>query len=79
MDEVGGFLEVGRTDDTQEVVIRHPNLKLDANGAAHMVFSPRNTRYLANLLTEHATIAEAEAVAVLSNTSPRRPRNHDRR
>jgi hypothetical protein len=65
VDKVGGFLEVGRMDDTHEVVIRHSNLK-DANGAAHIVFSPRFTRYLANLLTEHATIAEAEAVAVLS-------------
>lgn len=61
MDKVAGFLEVGRTDDTHEVVIRHPNPKLDAHGAAHIVFSPRHARYLANLLIEHATYAEAEA------------------
>ena len=39
MDKVGGFLEVGRMDDTHEVVIRHSNLKLDANGAAHRVLA----------------------------------------
>src|ERR1017187_4278753 len=50
MDKVAGFLEVGRTNDTHEVVISHPNPKLDANGTARIVFSPRYARYLANLL-----------------------------
>jgi hypothetical protein len=36
--EVAGFLEVGRTEDTHEVVIIHPNLKLDMNGRARIVF-----------------------------------------
>ena len=62
MDKVGHALEVTRTDDTQEVVIIHPDLKPDASGVGRLVFSPRHARYLANLLVEHAAAAEAEAV-----------------
>ena len=61
MDKVAGVLEVSRTDDTQEVVIIHPDLKPDASGVGRLVFSPRHARYLANLLIEHAAAAEAEA------------------
>jgi len=61
MDKVGDALEVTRTDDTQEVVIVHPDLKPDASGIGRLVFSPRHARYLANLLIEHAAAAEAEA------------------
>ena len=79
MDKVAGFLEVGRTDDTHEVVISHPNPKLDANGTARIVFSPRYARYLANLLTEHATHAEAEAVDAPHKTRSYRTKSlHDR-
>ena len=60
-DKVQGFLEVGRTDDTHEVIINHPNLKPDENGVGHIVFSPRQARHLANLLIKHAAWAEAEA------------------
>jgi hypothetical protein len=60
-DKIAGFLEVGRTDDTHEVVINHPDLKPDENGVGHIVFSPRQARGLANLLVKHATWAEAEA------------------
>jgi hypothetical protein len=62
MDKVGDALEVTRTDDTQEVVIVHPDLKPDASGIGRLVFSPRHARYLANLLIEHAAAAEAEAI-----------------
>jgi hypothetical protein len=62
MDKVAARLEVTRTDDTQEVVIIHPDLKPDASGVGRLVFSPRHARYLANLLVEHATAAEAEAI-----------------
>lgn len=62
MDKVGDALEVTRTDDTQEVVIIHPDLKPDASGVGRLVFSPRHARYLANLLVEHAAAAEAEAI-----------------
>jgi hypothetical protein len=79
VDKVAGFLEVGRTDDTHEVVISHPNLKLDGNGAARIVFSPRYARYLANLLTEHATFAEAEAVSSPPKAKPFQPRGPDKR
>ena len=62
MDKVAAVLEVTRTDDTLEVVIIHPDLKPDASGIGRLVFSPRNARYLANLLVEHAAAAEAEAI-----------------
>jgi hypothetical protein len=61
MDKVAGILEVSRTDDTQQVVIIHPDLKPDASGVGRLVFSPRHARYLANLLIEHAAAAEAES------------------
>ena len=59
-DKIEGFLEVGRTSDTHEVVINHPDLKLDENGVGHIVFSPRQARSLANLLIKHASYCEAE-------------------
>jgi hypothetical protein len=59
--KIAGFLEVGRTDDTHEIVINHPDLKPDKNGVGHIVFSPRQARNLANLLIKHASYAEAEA------------------
>ena len=62
MDKVGDALEVTRTDDTQEVVIIHPDLKPDSSGLSRLVLSPRHARYLANLLVEHAAAAEAEAI-----------------
>jgi len=61
MDKVAGVLKVTRTDDTQEVVIIHPDLKPDESGVGRLVFSPRHARHLANLLVEHAAAAEAEA------------------
>ena len=61
IDKIAGFLEVGRTDDTHEIVINHPDLKPDENGVGHIVFSPRQARNLANLLLKHAAYAEAEA------------------
>jgi hypothetical protein len=62
MDKVAAVLEVTRTDDTQEVVLIHPDLKPDASGVGRLVFSPRHARHLANLLVEHAAAAEAEAI-----------------
>ena len=79
MDKVAGFLEVGRTDDSHEVVIIHPNLELDANSTARILFSTRYALYLANLLIEHATYAEAEAAGVLPNSKPQSRRNHEQR
>lgn len=60
IDKIEGFLEVGRTEDTHEVVINHPDLKPDENGVGHIVFSPRQARNLANLLLKHAAWADAE-------------------
>ncbi len=65
MDKVAGFLEVGRTDNTHEIVISFPGLKADGSGVARIVLSPRYARHLANLLIEHATCAEEEAIDML--------------
>lgn len=75
MDEVAGFLEVGRTDDTHEVVIRYRNPALDVNGTVRIVVSPRHARYLANLLTEHATYAEDEAIGARNGASIFHPKS----
>lgn len=56
-DKVSGYLEVGYNDDG-EVVINHPDIKLDENGCGYIVFSPNQARNLANLLRKHAAIAE---------------------
>ena len=51
-----GFLEVGR-NDLFEVVVNHPQMATDENGVGHLVFSPRQARHLARLLTKHAAEA----------------------
>lgn len=56
-DKVTGVLEVG-TNSNGEVVINHPDLKPDADGVGHIVFSPAQARNLARLLTDHANKAE---------------------
>jgi hypothetical protein len=53
-----GTIEVGQNDNF-EVIINF-NLKdflFDKNGFGHLVFSPRQARYLANLLMKHAAEA----------------------
>lgn len=67
MDKVAGFLEVGRTDDTHEIVIIHPEFRSDANGDGRIVFLPRHARHLASLLLIHAAHAEAEAAGTHPN------------
>ena len=52
-DKIEGYLEVG-TNDQGEVVVNHPDLKPDANGVGHIVFSKNQARNLANLLLKHA-------------------------
>ncbi len=58
-----GILEVG-TNGKGEVVINHPDLHPDENGVGHIVFSPRQARGLANLLTKKAVEADKELGAV---------------
>jgi hypothetical protein len=58
MDKIEGFLEVGHTEDTFDVVVNHPDLKPDENGVGHIVFSPAQARNLAKLLLEHADEAQ---------------------
>jgi hypothetical protein len=72
MNRVAGFLEIDRTDDTHEIVITHPVLKPDANGAVRIVLRPRHARYMANLLVENATYAEAEAAGLAPESRPNR-------
>ena len=58
-DRIEGFLEVG-CNDQDEIVINHPDLKPDANGVGHIVFSPRQARNFAQLLLDNAASAERE-------------------
>jgi hypothetical protein len=76
MDKVAGFLEIDRRDDTHEIVISHPAFKSDDNGLIHIMLLPRHARYLANLLIENATYAEAEIFGMAPRS--RRYRRSDR-
>jgi len=62
MEKVAGVVEIDRTDDTHEIVIAFPLSKRDDTGLARIALQPRHARYLANLLIENATYAEAEAI-----------------
>jgi hypothetical protein len=62
VDKVAGFSGVERTDDTREIAISNTALKADSNGLGRIVLSPRYARHLANLLIEHASYAQAEAI-----------------
>jgi hypothetical protein len=53
-----GFLWVG-VNDNQEVVINHPDIQPDKDGAGYIVFSPAQARNLAALLVKQAKIAES--------------------
>jgi hypothetical protein len=79
MDKVAGFLEVSRVEDEQQVVIKVPELKPDASGAARIVLSPRYARHLANLLIEHAAVVEADAGSLLSRRKHLPQPNQDRK
>jgi hypothetical protein len=55
-----GFLEVGTTGKG-EVVINHPDIDPNKDGVGHIVFSPDQARYLAQLLSMKAGEAEYES------------------
>jgi hypothetical protein len=61
-DKITGVLEVG-TNGKGEVVINHPDLQPDENGAGHIVFSPNQARNLARLLNEKAKDADSEGLS----------------
>jgi hypothetical protein len=52
-----GCLFVGITEDGQQVIVNHPDLKPDADGCGHIVFSPAEAMNLAMLLFKKANIA----------------------
>lgn len=56
MDKVEGFLEVG-LNDRNEIVINHPDLKPDADGVGHVVFSINQAQHLSHLLAVKASEA----------------------
>lgn len=58
-DVIAGTLLVGR-NEAHEVIVNHPDLKPDAQGVGHIVFSIGQARHFANLLLRHAAYAEAE-------------------
>ncbi len=47
-------LEVGITEDLREVVVNHPDLRPDASGVGHIVFSPEQARAFAHTLLAKA-------------------------
>lgn len=61
-DKMMGVLEVG-TNGKGEVIINHPDLQRDADGIAHIVFSPNQARNLARLLNEKAKDADTEGLS----------------
>lgn len=58
-----GFLDVGLNGG--EIVVNHPDLKPDADGIGHIVFSPEQARHFAALLLNHADQAERDTRAQL--------------
>lgn len=59
MNNENGYLEVGHTDDTFEVVLSHPEMIHDPGKAGgHLHFSPDQARALADLLYRHAAHAD---------------------
>ena len=62
---VAGHLEVG-TDGAGNVVMNHPKLLIDENGAGHIVFSPQQACALAHSLNAKAAEAELERFKILS-------------
>jgi hypothetical protein len=74
VDKIVGFLEVG-CNDQNEIVINHPDLKLDEYGVGHIVFSVNQARNLAKLLIDKAMEADAASFATreaerIKNLSP---------
>jgi len=68
-----GFLEVG-TNGRGEVVINHPDLRPDAEGFGHIVFSVEEARNLANLLLSKSADAVVERGDIKTTFT-----NHSRR
>lgn len=65
-DKVTGHLLVG-TNGEGEVIINHPDIQVDADGAGHIVFSPRQARGLARLLLKCARLAQEEIAAAFGD------------
>lgn len=59
-DKIEGYLEVG-LNEQGEIVVNHPDLKPDADGVGHIVFSVNQARHLAELLHKHAAQSERDA------------------
>lgn len=57
-DKISGHLEVG-INERGEVMINHPDLRPDENGAGHIVFSIDQARHLAQLLLSKSNEAAA--------------------
>jgi hypothetical protein len=62
-----GELIVAMTEDGQNVVINHPDLKPDAEGCGYIVFSPAQARNLAWMLFLKANIIEGLICANCNN------------
>ena len=61
MEKVMGGVEVGFASDDCHVLLAYREVKPNASGVRKVVLSPRSARYLANLLVDYATVAEANS------------------
>jgi hypothetical protein len=59
-DKVGGYLEIGISEDRRDVVVNHPDIDPDKRGVGHIVFSPAQARHLARLLNAKADEIDPE-------------------
>jgi len=55
------FLQVG-TNGRGEIVVNHPDIQPDKNGAGYIIFSPLQARRFAKLLLAKAKEADRETV-----------------
>lgn len=60
---MSGFLEVGMNEAHTEVIVNHPDLKPDANGVGHLVFSPAQAIRFAMLLLKKTQECDGVEVA----------------
>lgn len=64
-DRVAGTLQVGVSEDGRDVVVNHPKLAVDADGAGYLKFSPMQARHFAaSLLVKASEIDDFSSVVV---------------
>ncbi len=74
VERVAGILEVSRTEDGQQIVIRRTGSRLNVCFPENVVLSPRQARHLASLLIIHAEDAEKVVLGQENNLYSLSPR-----